>query len=486
MGTAPRPRFDSGVERSERSEMMRKTKSLFVFGVASLALALVTGDVAAQEILITPADPAISVGQTQQFTATGISTATALDAGSYHTCAILQDATVDCWGLNDYGQLGDGTQTNSSTPVAVGGVRDVATVTGGGFHTCARLGDGTLRCWGRNIEGQLGDQATAGWFSATPVPVTGITTALTVTGGGFHSCALLQNGTVRCWGLNDAGQLGNGTVAPSLFPLLPNPTPSEVMDISTATAVSAGGWHTCALLQNGTVRCWGQNNYGQLGDGTPVPTPATSRPTPVPVTVTGITTAVAIEAGIFHTCALLQDGTMQCWGWNDYYQLGNQSAINASSTPVTVDGITPASLAPGAEHTCVLHRDGTAQCWGDNQYGQNGNGSPSGIFAPPTAVVTGITSAIALTSGAEHSCALLPGGRVQCWGRGLHGRLGNGTTTDTFTPVSVVGLGVTWTSSDTTVATIDATGLATGKNPGITTIGAASDGRSGGTTLTVQ
>src|SRR5436309_2165819 len=163
--------------------MMRKTKSLFVFGVASLALALVTGDVAAQEILITPADPAISVGQTQQFTATGISTATALDAGSYHTCAILQDATVDCWG---------------------------------------------------------------------------------------------------------------------------------------------------------------QNDYGQLGDGTPVPTPATSRPTPVPVTVTGITTAVAIEAGIFHTCALLQDGTMQCWGWNDYYQLGNQSAINASSTPVTVDGITPA------------------------------------------------------------------------------------------------------------------------------------------------
>ena len=294
MGTAPRPRFDSGVERSERSEMMRKTKSLFVFGVASLALALVTGDVAAQEILITPADPAISVGQTQQFTATGISTATALDAGSYHTCAILQDATVDCWGLNDYGQLGDGTQTNSSTPVAVGGVRDVATVTGGGFHTCARLGDGTLRCWGRNIEGQLGDQATAGWFSATPVPVTGITTALTVTGGGFHSCA---------------------------------------------------------LLQNGTVRCWGQNNYGQLGDGTPVPTPATSRPTPVPVTVTGITTAVAIEAGIFHTCALLQDGTMQCWGWNDYYQLGNQSAINASSTPVTVDGITPASLAPGAEQS---------------------------------------------------------------------------------------------------------------------------------------
>jgi alpha-tubulin suppressor-like RCC1 family protein len=127
------------------------------------------------------------------------------------------------------------------------------------------------------------------------------------------------------------------------------------------------------------------------------------------------------------------------------------------------------------------------RCWGDNQFGQNGNGSPSGIFAPPTAVVTGITSAIGLTSGAEHSCALLPGGRVQCWGRGLHGRLGDGTTdVNAVTPVTVVGLGVTWTSSDPTVATIDATGLATGRSPGSTTIGAAADGRSGSTTLTVQ
>src|SRR5207247_11159464 len=136
--------------------------------------------------------------------------ATASAAGSYHTSPLLQAATVDGWAPNDYGRLGDGPQTNSSTPVAVGGARDVATVTGGGFHTCARLGDGTLRCWGRNIEGQLGDQATAGWFSATPVPVTGITTALTVTGGGFHSCAVLQHGTLRCWGLNDSGPRGTG------------------------------------------------------------------------------------------------------------------------------------------------------------------------------------------------------------------------------------------------------------------------------------
>src|SRR5205823_9487709 len=247
-----------------------------------------------------------------------------------------------------------------------------------------------------------------------------------VTGGGFHTCALLQDGTVRCWGQNDYGQLGNGTVSSAQ---VPNPTPVEVIGITTATAVTAGGYHACALLQNGTVRCWGQNDYGQLGDGaviTPQTRPPTPRPSPNPVEVSGITTAVAIKAGIFHTCALLRDGTMQCWGWNDYFQLGEPAAVNASSTPVTVSGITPAALAPGAEHTCVLLRDATVDCWGDNNYGQNGNRSERGIFAPPTAAVTGITTATAVTSGAEHSCALLTGGTVQCWGRGAGGRLGDG------------------------------------------------------------
>ena len=176
-------------------------------------------------------------------------------------------------------------------------------------------------------------------MSGTPVPVAGITTATAVTGGGFHTCALLQDGTVRCWGQNDYGQLGNGTVSSAQ---VPNSTPVEVIGITTATAVTAGGYHACALLQDGTVRCWGQNDYGQLGDGaviTPQTRPPTPRPSPNPVEVRGITTAVAIKAGIFHTCALLRDGTMQCWGWNDYFQLGEPAAVNASSTPVTVSGI---------------------------------------------------------------------------------------------------------------------------------------------------
>jgi len=470
--------------------MKRKASLALVCAVLSLAFALAADEVVAQTITVAPVDPTIRVGQIQQFTAIGISTPTAIEAGAYHTCALLEDATARCWGLNDNGQLGDGSQTDSSTPVAVARVTGAAAVTGGGFHSCARFPNGTLQCWGRNSEGQLGDPATTAFFSATPVPVTGMTTATAVTGGGYHTCALLQNGTVRCWGQNDYGQLGNGTVSPALVPSVTNSTPVEVFGITTATAVSAGGWHACGLLQNGTVRCWGQNDYGQLGDGSPItqrPVPAARKPTPIPVEVTGITTAVAVESGAFHTCALLQDGTMRCWGWNEFGQLTLTPAFDSSSTPVTVSGVTPAALAPGAEHTCVLLRDGRVQCWGDNGYGQLGNGSPRGVFPAPGATVTAITTATAATSGIEHGCALLQGGTVQCWGRGLFGRLGDGTSrdTDAFTPVTVVGLGATWTSDDETVATITATGLATGRLPGFTPITATSGGRSGSTTLTV-
>jgi len=189
---------------------------------------------------------------------------------------------------------------------------------------------------------------------------------------------------------------------------------------------------------------------------------------------------------------LLQDGRVECWGDNQFFQLGNDPpANNASSTPVTVNGVTsPAALAPGAEHSCVLLQDGRVECWGDNSFGQLGNGSERGIFNPPTAPVTGITTATAATSGAEHTCALLRGGRIQCWGRGFFGRLGDGLDRnrpdgDAFTPVTVVGLGATWASSDPTVATIDEAGLATGRRAGSTTITVTSGNRSGSTTLTV-
>src|SRR6266513_178113 len=444
--------------------MRTETSLLLPPVVFVLVFALGLGEVSAQAIAVAPSDPTISVGRTQQFTANGIDTATAVEAGIFHQCALMQDATVRCWGENDYGQLGNGVISSppdapNPTPVPVVGLNGVAAVAGGGFHTCARFSDGRLRCWGRNSEGQLGDPAFTDWASPTSVPVAGITTATGVTGGGYHTCAVLQNGTVRCWGQNDYGQLGNGTTTPAA---VPNNTPVEVSRITIAVAISAGGFHTCALLADGTVRCWGQNDYGQLGDGSiiePQTRPPTPRPTPTPVTVQGITTAVAMKSGPFHTCALLRDGTMQCWGWNDFFQLGDSTVPNASSTPVTVRGVSPASLAPGDQHTCVLLPDATVRCWGDNNFGQLGNGSARGIYPPAdAAAVTGITAAVAATSGAEHTCALLRDTRVQGWGRGLFGRLGDGR---------------------------DRNGLATARNPGSTTITVTSGDRGVSTTLRV-
>src|SRR5947199_1360380 len=469
--------------------MNRKACLLVVLAVLTLVCVLTNDEAAAQAITVTPANPTISVGQTQRFTATGVGAVTAVDLGAFYSCALLQDGTVRCWGENSTGELGDAPTANASTPGAVAGIGGAATVTAGGFHTCVRIPDGTIQCWGRNNAGQLGDPATTAFQSPTPVRVAGLS-ATAVTAGGFHTCALPGDGTVRCWGQNDLGQLGNGTSDPvPNNPSTFNPTPVTVSGITTAVAISAGGWYTCALLQDGTVRCWGDNTCGELGNGAVLVSPSPTSPvtpTPTPVTVSGITTAVAIEAGVFHMCAILRDGTLQCWGRGEEGRLGNGSTAN-SSTPVTVSGIAPAAIAPGAEHSCAVLRDGTMRCWGDNNFGQLGNGSPQGSFSTtPSGPVTGITTAIGASSGAEHTCALLQDGSLRCWGRNVDGRIGNGTTTDAFTPVAVTGFGgVTWTSSDPTVATIDANGLATGRAAGTTTITAASGSRSGSTTLTV-
>src|SRR6266403_1885905 len=277
--------------------MNRKANLLVVLAVFTLGCVLAKDEAAAQAITVTPANPTISVGQTQQFTATGVSPAAAVDAGSFHTCARLQDGTVRCWGLNDSGQLGDGTTTNASTPVAVPGVGGAAAVSGGGYHTCARFPDGTLECWGRNDAGPLGDPATTTDVSRVPVRVTGITTATAVTAGIFDTCTLLQDGTVRCWGRNSEGQLGNGTTTSSSVPV----TVSGI----TPAALAPGAEHSCALFRDGTVRCWGDNNFGQLGNGT-APGTISSIPS---APVTGIATATALASGAVHSCALLPDGS---------------------------------------------------------------------------------------------------------------------------------------------------------------------------------
>jgi len=452
-------------------------------GLAALWLTLGWQGAPADALTVTPVNPTIGVGQTQQFTANGALTPTAVAGGGFHACMRLPDGTVQCWGRNNFGQLGngDGNLADSSVPVAVRGLTTATRVVTGDSHTCALLGDGTVQCWGVGDSGQRGD-GTFNNISTVPVAVVGLSNAVAVAARGYHSCALLLgDGTVWCWGRNVDGQLGNGTRAPvDCSPgSCGSSTPVRVGGITGAAAVIAGGYHTCALFGDGTAQCWGRNDDGQLGDGT-----FTTSSTPVPVG--GLTGAGAVTGGFYHTCALLGDGTVQCWGRNAEGQLGDGSSIGTRA-PTRVIGITGAlAVSGGFQHTCALLSDGTVQCWGRNAEGQLGDGTTTSSSTPVR--VGGVTGAVAVSAGILHTCALLANGTVKCWGAvgNGFGQLGNGATTGSSTPVTVTGTGVVWTSSNGAVATIDAGGRATGLGAGTATI-AATDGSgvSASTTLTV-
>jgi len=313
------------------------------------------------------------------------------------------------------------------TPEALTPLLNIAAITTGGSHTCALTTGGGVKCWGANGNGQLGDGTTTNRL--TPVNVSGLASGVSaIAGGMYHTCALTAGGGVKCWGRNDYGQLGDGTTTERHTPVFVSGLASGV------TAIAAGANHTCALTAGCGVKCWGYNGYGQLGDST-----TTSRLTPV--NVSGLASGVsAIDAGYVHTCALTSAGGVKCWGANWSGELGDGTTTERT-TPVNVSGLASgvSAIAAGWSYTCALTAGGGVKCWGLNRNGQLGDGTTTTSYTPVD--VSGLASGVsAIDAGGGHTCALTAGGGVKCWGANGNGQLGDGTTTDRNTAANVSGL----------------------------------------------
>ena len=300
-------------------------------------------------------------------------------------------------------------------------------IAAGGYHSCAVVAGGAVKCWGQNASGELGNgvfqtDSTNGFGSPLPVDVIGVIGATQVDAGVFFSCALLGGGSVKCWGENGNGQLGNGTTVDSAVPV-------TVSGVSGAVAIATGSNHACAIRADSTVVCWGQNQDGQLGNGTTVGSST-------PVTVTGLSGATSISAGS-HTCAVVSGGTVKCWGSNWEGELGNGTTA-PSSTPVDVLGLSGATSisARPFHHSCAIVAGGTVQCWGSNSAGELGDGTTASALTPVTMTGVSTASAVSLSYGA--SCVIEGDQTVSCRGSNYFGQLGDGTTTPSTERVDVL------------------------------------------------
>lgn len=368
------------------------------------------------------------------------------------------------WGANSSGQLGDASTTPRSVPVNVSGLTSGwVAVVAGMYHSCAVTAEYAVRCWGNNMSGQLGDGTSqfssvpAGVIELTP-PTPTITKTPTATPtvvastnrlgvGMYHGCAIDVSAKLQCWGDNSAGQLGDGTYTAHAFV-------EAVVGLPTGVAsVGTGAWHTCALLVDKQVYCWGDNTYGQLGrshsaiGATGVCGDLTTTCSPTPLEVVGLPNdIVALAVGSSQNCVVSVDGRMTCWGaftgattdaCANY--AGEWNGSSCSPTPVPLAGTGVVRLAVSG-HSCSVATDATVRCWGENSLGQVG--APQSHFYEAPNTVAGLGGPVArVSTGVAFSCAILKTGAVACWGDNQQKQLGNpDAETSEKVPMAVVGL----------------------------------------------
>ena len=441
-------------------------------------------------------------------------TLTSLSVGNRHACAVTSGAAIYCWGSDDYGKLGDGSSGgNRTTPVKVVSELAFASVTAGGNHTCAITTDGTGYCWGSNDNGRLGlGHPNNGYY--TPTTISGAMTWQRLSAGGSHTCGIDTSSRAYCWGESSSGKLGRVATATYWWDYS-NMRPVQVSDSLTFAAISAGDQNTCAItsastgVTAGKLYCWGNNDYGQVGDGTT----GTNRTSPVDVStgktwasvsvgkthtcaVTAASTGVSagklycwgdnrigqvgdgtgniglvresptlvsnptgtagvtwasVTLGDFHTCGTTTAGIAYCWGNNDYGKLGDDTTVTSRPKPVAVSGgLVWSSVNAGGDFTCGQTTTGAASCWGWNASGQLGDFTYLDHPTPQVVISTWDFAVIELawasiSAGNNHTCGVTTTGKGYCWGYNGNGQLGDGTTTDRWSPVPVFG-SLQWTS----------------------------------------
>ncbi len=355
----------------------------------------------------------------------------AVSAGYLFSFGLGSDGRAYSWGSNGFGQLGDGTTAAHPAPAPLrqpDGVR-FTEIEGGYVHAVALASDGDAYAWGDNGSGQLGDGTTTGHSTPQPVPAPAGVTFTGVSAGYSHSLALGSDGNVYAWGANDSAQLGDGTRTTRSTPVA-IPAPAG----KTFTAVSGGETHSLALASDGSVYAWGSNLSGKLGDGT-----TTDRLQPVRVSAPAGVTFTAVAAGRTHSVALASDGSVYTWGNNQYGQLGDGTTTNRPA-PVEAalpSGVAAVAIAAGEYFTVALGSDGVAYAWGANQFGRLGDGTTTNRTTPVPVLVPAGATVARLAVGEAHVLAVTGGGATLSWGYNSSGQLGDGTNTTRPTPAPI-------------------------------------------------
>lgn len=352
---------------------------------------------------------------------------TEIAASVYHTCAVTDTGNASCWGHGDWGILGNGTRTGNTEPATVNGLSTgVASLGLGQHHSCAVTSSGGVKCWGHNGNGQLGIGSSGDMLSPVDVPAVNAQ-IVQVVAGHQHTCALTASGGVKCWGWNGYGQLGDGTTTNKNLPV-------DVVGLTSGVKqIAASFGYTCALLETGRVKCWGINEHGQLGRGN-------NANSSVPADVSGLTSGVAsISAGRYSPCAVTTTGAAKCWGHNGWGDLGTGTNAS-SNVPVDVLGLQSgvAKMTGGEGHNCAVMVNGALKCWGRNEQGQLGIGVTGNRNTPQD--VIGLTANVSSVTAGMHqsTCAVIDGSGVKCWGYNGNGQLGDGTTTQRLVPTDVL------------------------------------------------